>query len=420
MESVYSKIKTLWIKNFKTLENVRISFEDSNMIYLKADNEVGKSSIIQALGICAANIDPNEQKEWIKDGAQAFGVQIHLEDGTVVTRIKGAGQNGFNIAKDGVQVYNTNKITDGMPVAVKDVMGIMVESELGETLQIRNYEDNLLFSYTKGSTNHKMMYGAVKLEEIMAAIKRGNKKYSELKKNYETFEVMLIGVNEQLTWIKILKESELTNIKLVRRNLERGIKVLRLAEDLKNKVNEYRESQRISSAIREVMELESVECERLGMAIRTRSLLDEIVDTSRLADISEIEVVNLSLIDKIRKLSEEMGKTIDISKIDISKVEGVSSETLEKISSALMLKKGIHSVKNIEIGDEIDLGLMGRVGNVFREYKKYVENCKSIERFESELINLRQKLKDTGVELVQCPNCNEWVSKLELEAGEHV
>lgn len=84
----YSPIKTIRVKNFRNIGDVELSFEDSPIITLVGSNEAGKTSIIKAFAACALHANPREQKDWIRDTTKMFGVEINLEDGTQLVRVK--------------------------------------------------------------------------------------------------------------------------------------------------------------------------------------------------------------------------------------------------------------------------------------------------------------------------------------------
>ena len=153
----YSPISKVRVKNFRNIGDVELDFRDSPIITLVGSNEAGKTSVIKAFGVCALHASPRDQKEWIRDTTKMFGVQIDLQDGTQIVRVKEDG--GVNlyrvIDKDG-KTWDTSKITDGLPVQVQQVMGLIAEEETGEFLHIRTYEDKLLFVVTPDSANYKV------------------------------------------------------------------------------------------------------------------------------------------------------------------------------------------------------------------------------------------------------------------------
>ena len=113
----YSPLSKLYIRNFRNLGDVEISFKESPIVTLVGENEAGKTSVIKAFATCALHANPRDQKDCIRDGTKMFGVAIELEDGTRVTRIKElTGINSYQISDANKNVvWSTNKLAEGLP-----------------------------------------------------------------------------------------------------------------------------------------------------------------------------------------------------------------------------------------------------------------------------------------------------------------
>ena len=85
---MYSPISKIGIKNFRNLGEVEIDFTESPIVCLVGENEAGKTSVIKAFSVCALHSSPRDQKDYIRDGTQMFGVAIVLEDGSQIVRLK--------------------------------------------------------------------------------------------------------------------------------------------------------------------------------------------------------------------------------------------------------------------------------------------------------------------------------------------
>ena len=167
----YSPIKSIAIKNFRNLGDVTLDFTDSPIISLIGEIESGKTSVVKSFGVFAAHQSPKYQKYYIRTGTPGFGVAIELEDGTLVTRIKTDTANRYTVSKGDTVIWQAQKLESTVPKAVQDVMGLLEERETKELLQIRTYEDQLLFVITSASTNYKVMYEALKVKNISNAVK---------------------------------------------------------------------------------------------------------------------------------------------------------------------------------------------------------------------------------------------------------
>ena len=109
---MYSPIKKIYIKNFRNLGEVEIDFTESPIVCLLGENEAGKTSVIKAFSVCALHSTPRDQKDYIRDGTQMFGVKIELQDGSSVTRLKTATVNKYVVEKADGTKWETNKISE--------------------------------------------------------------------------------------------------------------------------------------------------------------------------------------------------------------------------------------------------------------------------------------------------------------------
>ena len=152
----YSKIKKVRIKDFRCIGDITIDFTKSPIVSLIGDNESGKTSVVKSFSTLGCNADARNQKEFIRDNTRGFGIVWELEDGTLIKRIKTDSINKITIEKDGKVVYNTDKIDAGLPPELQNIVGLLEEPETKELLQVRTYEDSLLFINTKSSENYKV------------------------------------------------------------------------------------------------------------------------------------------------------------------------------------------------------------------------------------------------------------------------
>ena len=74
----YSPIKTIYIKNFRNIGEAIIDFTESPIISLIGENEAGKTSVVKAFAVAALHAYPRDQKDFIRDGTNGFGVCIEL------------------------------------------------------------------------------------------------------------------------------------------------------------------------------------------------------------------------------------------------------------------------------------------------------------------------------------------------------
>lgn len=233
----YSPLSKIYVKNFRNIGEAELSFSESPIIALFGENEAGKTSIIKAVSVCALHANPREHKDYIRDGTKMFGVAIELEDGNRIVRIKEEnGVNAYQIFKDKNLIWNANKLSEGLPEEVRKLMGLIEEPETGEFLHVRTYEDKLLFVVTPASTNYKVMYNALKVEQLTKAIKSGSTEVNSLKSSISSAESSIQTLTLQSRDIQILDIEPLIN---VRNSLKEQMSILdklEHAKELKDRI----------------------------------------------------------------------------------------------------------------------------------------------------------------------------------------
>lgn len=384
----YSQIKSIEVKNFRNIVDTCVNFDESPIVCLVGDNESGKTSFNLAVSVLAGHKNPKEQRSYIREGTNGFGVLLTLEDGHQITRIKSNNMNGYMI-KQGEEVkYQTSKIGEGLPVQVSELMGIIEEPETGEFLQFRTYEDNVLFAYTTASTNYKMIYGALKVEQLTKAIAIGNNEANELKAEKNRLEIASGTVMGQIKSINIIDTSNLEKVsKRVRDMLSSSTKVKELVES-RERIKIIEESIPSVDGISEITGME-----QLQSLYRLSELLADskvnIIDTD---GIEEIDLMpRLDSLYRLKELLEE-------SKKDVADVNGI---------------------------EEIDVGLVSKlesISNLIQQRNKLLQLVEESEavRKEQELLekeqeSLLEELKANGVKIISCPRCGEAIPFSESE-----
>ena len=424
----YSPIHKLYVKNFRNIGEVEIDFSESPIVTLVGENEAGKTSVIKAFATCALHANPREQKDCIRDGTKMFGVAIDLKDGTRIVRMKEAtGLNSYQVlGTDGKLVWSTNKITDGLPIEVQNVMGLIAEPETGEFLHIRTYEDKLLFVVTPNSTNYKVMYNALKVEQLTKAIKLGSTEVNTLKSQINNNEISMQTLQGQLKSIQIVDVEPLVNVKnrlieqiayldklehIIKLNrkveeCERQLGALALLDKFKldyvnevvaNKLNTANrllnrniEINNLWKNISEVNSLAEIDCSvvnKLSNVINKQNLInDKIKDAGalvQLSEISEISELNVMQLNKLHTLIINNNNLKDkLSKIDLTgctEIDDVTINSITKLQRVSTLYDSISS-KSSELA---------QINTYIEQIHDYMKQC--------------------GVAVETCPKCGEAV-----------
>lgn len=427
----YSPIKQVYIKNFRNLGEVTIDFKDSPIVSLIGENEQGKTSVVKAIAVCAMHATPRDQKDYIRDGTKGFGIAIELEDGTQVVRMKMATANSYRVTypkgPDGNPIkptWEAAKLSNDLPQAVQDVMGMIEEPETKEFLHIRTYEDQLLFVTTASSTNYKVMYNALKISQLVDAIKLGSKEANALKTQINQKEIQAETLDTQAKSLKIYDLEPLQNIRDRLKNEVAQLNKLDRALELKKKIEiqtrEVGELSKLSSipeiSITLVMSLDKAyrvldNLKELGSMYRTYSLADSLeeIDLNSYYNIYNAHVRYESL-----KNSEEQSRNYiavnSLSEININEVSNLQrAMALSKKIEADMSKLQTLNISSATDVQDSDLTVYSRTYKALglMQRNKQLEDAKvQIDNYCDAVIKW---MKDIGVATETCPKCGETI-----------
>ena len=425
MATKYSPIKQIWIKDFRNIGEVKVNFDESPIVSLIGENEAGKTSVVKAFSVCALHSTPKDQKDYIRDGTNGFGVEIELEDGTVITRIKTTTGNRYRVKNPDGTVYDTTKIdSSSAPVEVQRVMGMIEEPETKEYLQVRTYEDQLLFVVTPASTNYKVMYDALKVDQITRAIKSGSKEVNELKHVIDANENGIQTLTNSLKAVKVYDITSLLNIKA---RLESELAVINSLEEAAGLVDRIKRAEAELGAIAEIdkaglqdiSELEAVQISDSLSLLTKLTRLNKLLSTYSLADTAEnIDIpVYQSIIDTyIKKVELDRAILANESMVRIGEAEEVNEVELITMTSIAELRDKLSSLTNqlrridtagAELIEQSDFNTVTmlesvnagftRLGQLETAYKQCDDYCSQVQSY----------LKSIGAAVETCPNCGE-------------
>lgn len=418
--STYSNIKKIRIKNFKNLQDVEIDFTESPIISLVGGNEQGKSSVIDALAVLGLHHRSRFQKDLIRYGTVGFGIQCELEDGTVVTRIKKEKDNVnyYSVEKNGEEIWSTTKIDGGLPPQVAEVMGFIQEPETKEYLHFRTYREKLLFIDTPASTNYKVMYTALKVENLTKAIKEGSEKANLIKGSIGRNEAEINTRTSQLRNIRVidiepavlLKERLVDNLNKLDR-LNRTVELVKRAREVKDNLGAMREL----AGIKEISETKAL---RLGTI---NSLMERKVGVkekrSIYSKIETIEELDYKLILEVGKVRNNINDSKNKRSLlgSLCNLSGIKEVNYVVASGILGLSGLVEKRKNLHINTEIcDIKEINETS--LCELRKLLDKKSSsgnlaieIYKSNSELAELRRVIKESGALVTDCDNCGSSV-----------
>ncbi len=351
----YSPIKTFRVKNFRNIGDVTIDFTESPIVVFRGDNESGKTSIIKGFAVLSMHAFSRYQNDFIRNGTNGFGLALQLQDNTLITRIKNNAANIYSIKYPDGTEWNTNKIdAGGVPIKVQEVMGLIEEPETKEYLHIRTYEDSLLFVVTPASVNYKVMYNALKVDQLTQAIKLGSTRANELKANIDDTQNSIKTLMEELRKIRLYDIDPVINIK--------------------NRIKkEITQVELLSSAFEKLNRTEQIKKE-LGLLNNIQKHGIQQIDIGEVTQLAYINrnLIKLGLLNKNIKMYLPLET---VKPIDMHIIEKLRN-TLQKINRLQELNEKVKIYKSVDTIKEIDIGTVLRLQSALNKVKS-VTNIKN-------------------------------------------
>ena len=418
----YSKIKTWRVKDFRCIGDITLDFTKSPIISLVGDNESGKTSIVKSFGVLGCNAESMSQKGYIRDNTRGFGIACELEDGTVINRTKTDTTNTIDILKENETVYSTDKIDRGygVPVELEKEMGLLVEPETGELLQVRTYIDNLLFVTTSGSENYKVMYNALKVDNISKAIKSGINESNNISSKVKELESGLNTLRDTVLNIKVLDTESVVKVRdkiksnlLIKMKLE---KLLQLTESVGRLSNKLKFSEELNKTGELDINL-ALRMENLVSYLNSLGKLEEKV--KKLSSVESLHEISLTSTDKLGKLvaySSELNK-INLSKYkDLESLSEISLNTADKLINLVGSVNRLTEVRN-SISNYSDLTKLNELKvDSLDKFTKLFSLSEEVNRLRNVIKQKKEEgdkyyslIKESGLSVTECPNCGSSV-----------
>lgn len=420
----YAPIKAIKFSNFRNLKDVVIEFDGHSIITLVGDNEAGKSSMGKAMETLGANLNPNTQKDYIRTGSSGFLIAILLDDadGTIIFRKKAPGFNGYGIQKSGKLIWSTDKMDDKVvPPQVAEYMGFILEPETKELLNVRTYENLLLFITTSGSSNYKVMYNALKADNLSNAIKAGTQEAGKYRSTINKAETSVETLTEKLRDIRIIDLSALMLLKQRLVQEQEALEQLEQAESLWERIKQIDNSLGALSILQSVQLIDEVEAETLYMISNSlnslKSIESELEIYKYIDTCEEIDVNEIKMLETCAELLNDINNINCEAYTESLSVEVVNEEEVELLSSTLSLMSELkeldrkYSIYNIDVKmvDENDLGILTQMVSGLDEIKKLATIEANIAIVDNAINTLETQLKSFGVMVTTCRNCGETV-----------
>lgn len=417
----YSPIKSMRIKNFRNIGDITLDFNESPIIALIGDNEAGKTSVIKAFCVVGLNAFSKKQVKYIRQGTNGFGIELKLEDGTVITRMKTNASNSLSI-QNGEDNWAISKIDAGIPVKLQEVMGLIEEPETKELIHVRTYEDQLLFVVTSDSTNYKVMYNALKVDQLTKAVKLGTIEVNGLKQLIDNNNLVCKDLMDSIRSIRIVDTEAISSLKDRLKNQIDTLRKLERAMDIQHRVSSIKEELKAFEICSSLDTVDVVLADKLNKAnqliSRVETIQSNLSSYNSLAEAESVDAIlatNLNLaiqkLSSIQRLESNLG-----AYKDLSSVESIDISALDKLSRAYEYASKVDILKRkleiFSMGDihEIKDSSLAKIYSLQKsiEYKQKIINLIGfINGIEAKRVELNRLMKESGALVSTCPRCGE-------------
>lgn len=417
----YSPIKSMRIKNFRNIGDITLDFNESPIIALIGDNEAGKTSVIKAFCVVGLNAFSKKQVKYIRQGTNGFGIELKLADGTVITRMKTNASNSLSI-QNGEDNWAISKIDTGIPVKLQEVMGLIEEPETKELIHVRTYEDQLLFVVTSDSTNYKVMYNALKVDQLTKAVKLGTIEVNGLKQLIDNNNLVCKDLMDSIRSIRIVDTEAISSLKDRLKNQIDTLRKLERAMDIQHRVSSIKEELKAFEMCSSLDTVDVVLADKLNKAnqliSRVETIQSNLSSYNSLAEAESVDAIlatNLNLaiqkLSSIQRLESNLG-----AYKDLSSVESIDISALDKLSRAYEYASKVDILKRkleiFSMGDihEIKDSSLAKISSLEKsiEYKRKIINLIGfIKGIEAKRVELNRLMKESGALVSTCPRCGE-------------
>ena len=419
----YKPISDIYIRNFRCLGDVQLSFKDCPIITLLGDNEAGKTSVVKAFSVCALHTNPRDQKDYIRDNTSEFGVAIELNDGTRIVRRKGDTVNLYSIVNPDGSREDFPKLAEGLPTEVQKLMGLIEEPETGELLHIRMYEDKLLFVESKSSDNYKVMYNALKVENITRAIKSGSQEVNKLKSCIKTNELSIETLHGQIQGIKTY---DIENLLLIKNSIKQELEVLNLLNKCKKQLDRINELNKLKGALKLIEEfnldtVDEVLASKLNVINRIYNRYNEVINYKSVIDeIGVLDEIDTRVLNSIIDIKNKMGrlekvKSENLVLSEATTLQEIDENLIKNICSIIDSKNKLIEIRakvgtdDISSLNEISTSTLDKIAKAIQCINTINNDNQQIEPLKNDCTQIENYMKQCGVAVETCSQCGNTI-----------
>jgi hypothetical protein len=357
--------------NFRNLGHVEVEFDEGiPIIALRGNNESGKSSVIKLVGTVGGNLWRTKQNRYVKTGASGFAGLLQLEDGTKVVRKRTKETNSYSCVLSCGTRRDANKLENEIPDFIAAVMGFARDRETKASLQVRTYEDPLLFVTTTDGENYKIINNAISNLEVRDASIAAK---ADATKLGGVAEVKRNAVN---VYQKQAEEVKLFNTE----NMEVLLGALKRADEMSDLFNE---------------------------ALEAKVVVDSFNENTA-AKLAEIEGLDVELITLFTEAVQSLNEVRAIKTADVNALETLDIQVLTDFTEAVEFLNEARGYKARAVPDEvrdIDVTVITDFMEIIELKKQIAELTASINKKQEGIDKVDALLKASGANVVACDKC---------------
>jgi len=414
------QFKRLKIINFGPIRDLELHFEHDKVYHFVADNDNGKSMIIDAMKAVCCNMPNNQIKKYVSDYADFFLIEAEDFEGNIIKLTRGQGLSEYYLQRaDGTKAL-FDKAGVYVPEEIQKIVNVYVDSERDENFNIRTADDKAVFTNTTPSENYSYFQKALGTDRLRESIKINNKIVKTVKaENDITYGKVELEKSKLDDYVDLTEDKRKMDVYVTEVRKSYGIlnQVTRL-EDLNVLIE-----QEVAGLPSEIANLDK---EKLYNEVRDIERMTELVDAStkyavlktETAKIEEIIQVNteikdlvsdlklLNSYDELNNADEKAEKVINITE-SIDELSKGHSDIIREIQ---LLTKAIELDKAVELKD-MALRRNEELIKEFTDLEKLKNDLQEVNKLTDALSNTRVKVKELNgvVEEVK-------VKRLELDS----
>lgn len=403
------RVDKIHIKNFETIEDAWIQFDQRGVIVLKGYNDSGKSAIILALRVLLYDYRRREHANFVRDDTEFARIVWYDEDGTIVLRdIYANGQTYYKVYKDTFEncIFSTidNGVIvpfDGVPEFVQSIFGVGSYDKL--YLNAGDDRDPILLAETSGGDNYKFLSAQLHSDELALASSLLNSDKNEKQTRLSELNAELRVIKKEFSTLGGITESLVNKVSDMDNQLDVESSKLSVFEEILNKSNTIDTLARIPT-------LDKLDSDKLKVIsdINEKSILLSKEDLCVLPSIEQNQLALLGgIIESCNVVSADtlpIIDTIDSNKLEIlhnvlSNINKITTDTLsvdlEKIEGTRL--NGINSIVcNLDALRTLDKELDTTQGE--------------LKQLQTTLGALEEEISKYKVQTVKCNNCGSVIT----------